>query len=102
MCRSMKPLFHFEPPAGEDEIRAAALQYVRKISGFSRPSRANAAAFEAAVAAVMAASTVLLNSLETDAPARSRALEVARAKARAARRYGLAMAAQPDGLAEKE
>lgn len=82
MCRSIKPLYHFEPPAGEDEIHAAALQYVRKISGFNKPSQANQAAFEAAVQAVEAASQTLIDSLQTSAPPRSREAEAARRKAR--------------------
>jgi len=82
MCRNIKPLYHFEPPAGEDEIRAAALQYVRKISGFTRPSQANQAAFEAAVQAIAAASQTLLDSLQTSAPPRSREAEAARRRAR--------------------
>ncbi len=82
MCRNIKPLYHFEPPAGEDEIRAAALQYVRKISGFNKPSQANQAAFEAAVQAVAAASQTLLDSLQTSAPPRSREAEAARRRAR--------------------
>jgi hypothetical protein len=87
MCRNIKPLYHFEPPASEDEIRAAALQYVRKISGFHKPSRANEPAFQAAVEAVAAASAVLLSALETSAPPRDRALEEARASLRRARRF---------------
>ncbi len=82
MCRNIKPLYHFEPPAGEDEIRAAALQYVRKISGFNKPSQANQAAFEAAVQAIAAASQTLLDSLQTSAPPRSREAEAARRRAR--------------------
>ena len=82
MCRNIKPLYHFEPPAGEDEIRAAALQYVRKISGFNRPSQANQAAFDAAVQANAAASQTLLDSLQTSAPPRSREAEAARRRAR--------------------
>ncbi len=87
MCRNIKTLYNFEPPAGDEEVRAAALQYVRKISGFNRPSRANEAAFQAAVEAVAAASTALLAALQTGAPPKSRAAEAARAKARAAKRY---------------
>lgn len=87
MCRNIKPLFNFEPPATEAEIRSAALQYVRKISGSDRPSQANAAAFEAAVAAVAAASAVLLNSLETHAAPKDRTTEAARAQARSALRF---------------
>ena len=87
MCRNIKPLFNFDPPAGEAEIRAAALQYVRKISGSSKPSKANEAAFQAAVDAVAAASAALLRSLETGAPPRDREIEIARARARNARRF---------------
>ena len=82
MCRNIKPLYHFEPPAGEDEIRAAALQYVRKISGFTKPSQANQAAFDAAVQAVAAASQTLIESLQTAAPLRSREAEAARRRTR--------------------
>ena len=82
MCRNIKPLYHFEPPANEEEIRAAALQYVRKISGFNRPSQANQAAFDAAVQAIAAASQTLLDSLQTSAPPRSREAEAARRRAR--------------------
>jgi len=82
MCRNIKPLYHFEPPAGEDEIRAAALQYVRKISGFTKPSQANQAAFDAAVEAVAAASQTLIESLQTAAPLRSREAEAARRRTR--------------------
>ncbi len=87
MCRNIKPLFNFEPPATPDEIRAAARQYVRKISGFDRPSQANVAAFEAAVAAVTAASTALIASLQTSAPPRDRAIDAERARQRSARRF---------------
>ncbi len=87
MCRDIRPLFNFEPPASRDEIRAAALQYVRKISGVNKPSRANAAAFDAAVDAVAAASAVLLAALETTAPPRDRAVEAAKARARNVRRF---------------
>ncbi len=82
VCRNIKTLFNFEPPAGEEEIRAAALQYVRKISGFNQPSRANAAAFNRAVDEVARVSTELLAALETAAPARDREVEAARARAR--------------------
>lgn len=88
MCRNIKPLYNFEPPATDDEIRAAALQYVRKISGYSKPSQVNQAAFDAAVAAVAAASSTLLDSLHTSAPPKDRAVEAAKAKQRAAKRYG--------------
>lgn len=87
MCRNIKTLYHFEPPASEEEIQAAALQYVRKISGYTRPSRANQAAFDAAVTAVAAATRDLLASLETNAPPRDREKEAARARARGAARF---------------
>ena len=87
MCRNIRTLYNFEPPATQEEIRAAALQYVRKISGFSKPSQANAAAFEEAVDAVAAASARLLERLVTAAPPRDREVEAAKARARAAARY---------------
>ena len=87
MCRNIKTLFNFEPPVTDEEIRAAALQFVRKVSGFNRPSRANEAAFLAAVDEVAAVSRNLVSSLETNAPPRSRADEAARARARAAQRF---------------
>lgn len=87
MCRNIKPLYNFAPPVSEDEIRAAALQFVRKISGFDKPSRANEAAFLAAVDAISAASRDLLNSLETTAPPKDRAIEAAKARARSAQRF---------------
>jgi hypothetical protein len=87
MCRNIKPLYNFEPPASRDEIHAAALQYVRKISRYTRPSQANQAAFDTAVEAVAAASAALLDSLETSAPPRDREREAARTKARSARRF---------------
>ncbi len=86
MCRSIKPLFNFEPPVTEDEIHAAALQFVRKISGFARPSRANEAAFLAAVEEIAVVSRHLLSSLETNAPPKDRADEAAKARARTAQR----------------
>jgi hypothetical protein len=88
MCRNIKMLFNFEPPVTEDEVRAASLQYVRKISGFNKPSKANEAAFEAAVEEVASISSRLLRSLETNAPPRSREEEAAKARARAAERFG--------------
>ena len=88
MCRNIKPLFNFQPPVTEDEIHEAALQYVRKISGFNKPSKANETAFEAAVAAVTAASRALLDALETNAPPKDRAAESIKAKARSANRFG--------------
>jgi hypothetical protein len=87
MCRSIKPLFNFEPPVTEDEIAAASLQFVRKISGFAKPSKANEAAFYAAVEAISAASRELLSALETNAPPKDRAVEAARARVRSAQRY---------------
>lgn len=87
MCRNIKTLYNYNPPVSEDEIRAAALQYVRKISGFSKPSRVNEAAFQAAVDAVASASSHLLASLETNASARNRELEIIQAKAKAAQRF---------------
>ena len=87
MCRNIRPLHNFEPPATEDEIRASALQYVRKISGFSKPSQANAEAFERAVDDVAAVSARLLNELVTNAPPKDREVEAAKAKARSAARY---------------
>ncbi len=87
MCRNIKPLFNFEPPANEDEVRAAALQFVRKVSGFTKPSKVNEAAFNAAVDEITAISRNLLMSLETNAPPKDRIEEAARAKARSARRF---------------
>jgi len=88
MCRNIKMLFNFDPPVSDDEVRAAALQYVRKISGFNKPSKANEAAFIAAIDEVAMASARLLESLETTAPHRSREEEAARAKGRNAARFG--------------
>ncbi|MEM9384831.1 MAG: DUF2277 domain-containing protein [Pseudomonadota bacterium] len=88
MCRNIKTLFNFDPPATKEEIRAAALQFVRKLSGSARPSRANAQAFEDAVDAVAAAAEQLLDSLVTSQPPRNRELEAEKARARAARRFG--------------
>jgi hypothetical protein len=88
MCRNIKMLFNFDPPVTDDEVRAAALQFVRKISGFNKPSKANEAAFIAAIDEVTLASTRLLTSLETTAPRRSREEEAARAKARNLERFG--------------
>ncbi len=88
MCRNIKILFNFDPPVTPHEIQAASLQYVRKISGCNKPSRANEAAFQAAVDEIAAASTRLLASLETQATPRSREEEAAKAKARSAKRFG--------------
>ena len=90
MCRNIRTLHNFEPPATEDEVRAAALQYVRKISGFTKPSRANAEAFERAVDSVAAASAVLLDELVSSASPKDREVEAEKARARAAQRYAAA------------
>jgi hypothetical protein len=89
MCRNIRPLHNFQPPSSEDEIRAAAIQYVRKVGGFTKPSKANAAAFERAVAAVSATTQQLLDELVTTAPPKDREVEAARARARSAARYAL-------------
>jgi len=86
MCRNIKPFFNFDPPVSDEEVRAA-LQYVLKISGFNKPSKANEAAFQATVDAVAAASSTLLRSLETNAPPRHREIEIARARAWNAQRF---------------
>jgi hypothetical protein len=87
MCRNIKPLFNFEPPVSDDEVRAAALQFVRKVSGFSKPSKANEAAFDAAVDQIAAVARVLLGSLETNMPPKSREEEAAKAKLRSIQRF---------------
>lgn len=87
MCRNIRPLFNFQPPATDEEIRAAALQYVRKVSGTRKPSGANVGVFERAVDAVAQVTRELVDSLETRAPAKSREVEAARARARNAHRY---------------
>ena len=87
MCRSIKTLFNFEPPATNAEIRTASLQFVRKVSGFDKPSKANEAAFLVAVDEIAAISRTLLGSLETNAPPKDRADEAARARSRSARRF---------------
>ena len=88
MCRNIRTLYNFDPPATDDEVRAASLQFVRKISGYHKPSQANEAAFDRAVEQVAAAAHKLLDSLETSAAPRDREAEAARAKARAAERFG--------------
>ncbi len=88
MCRNIKTLFNFEPPAREEEIRAASLQFVRKVSGFNKPSKANEAAFNAAVDEIATVARKLLRSLETNAPPRDRTVEAAKAQARSAQRFG--------------
>jgi len=88
MCRNIRPLFNFEPPATEEEIRAASLQFVRKISGFNKPSKTNEAAFYAAVDDIARISARLLDSLESNATPKNRQEEAAKAKARSAERFG--------------
>ena len=88
MCRNIKMLFNFDPPVTEDEVRAASLQYVRKVSGFNKPSKANEPAFADAVEEIAAASLRLLHRLETTAPARNREDEAAKARARGLARFG--------------
>lgn len=87
MCRNIKTLFNFEPAVTDDEVRAAALQYVRKLSGFNKPSKANEAAFNAAVDQIAMVSSILLRSLETNAPPKSREEEAAKARIRSAQRF---------------
>jgi hypothetical protein len=88
MCRNIKILFNFEPPVTDEEVRAASTQFVRKISGFNKPSKANEAPFLKAIDEIAAASSRLLHSLETSAPSRNREQEAAKAKLRAAERFG--------------
>jgi hypothetical protein len=88
MCRNIKTLFNFSPPVTDEEVRAAALQFVRKITGFNKPSKANEASFLAAIDEIAGISTRLLRSLETNSPPRDRAEEADKAKARAAARFG--------------
>jgi hypothetical protein len=90
MCRNIKTLFNFDPPVTEDEVRAASLQFVRKITGFNKPSKANEDSFQAAIDEVAAISMRLLRALETTAPPKNREEEAAKAKARAAERFGAA------------
>ncbi len=87
MCRNIRTLFNFDPPSTDEEVRAAALQFVRKVSGFNKPSKANEAAFLFSVDEIARISTQLLQSLETNAPPKNRAEEIARAKARAEKRF---------------
>jgi len=89
MCRNIRPLFNFDPPATPEEIRAAALQYARKVSGFTKPSQVNAAVFEAAIDEMTAVTQRLLQGLVTAAPSKDREAEAVRAKARSARRFGV-------------
>ncbi len=90
MCRNIKTLFNFDPPATDDEIKAASLQFVRKLSGYNKPSQVNEEAFNLAIEAVTAVARALLNSLETNAEPRDREIEAERARARAAERFGSA------------
>jgi hypothetical protein len=90
MCRNIKSLFNFDPPVTDDEVRAASLQFVRKITGFNKPSKSNEASFQAAIDEVAAISMRLLRSLETTSPPKNREEEAAKAKARAAERFGAA------------
>ena len=87
MCRNIRPLFNFDPPVTEDEVRAASLQFVRKISGFTKPSKANEASFDRAIDEVSAAAQRLLDALVTNAPPRDREVDAAKARARAAERF---------------
>jgi hypothetical protein len=88
MCRNIKPLFNFDPPVTAEEVQNASLQFVRKISGFNKPSKANEDAFQAAIEEIAAASSRLIHSLETNAPPKNREEEATKAKARAAGRFG--------------
>lgn len=97
MCRNIKPLFNFSPPATEDEVRAAALQYVRKVSGFTKPSQSNEAAFTAAVNDIAAVTATLLGELATSTTPKSREVEAARAKARSLQRFGGQQPAERQG-----
>jgi hypothetical protein len=89
MCRNIKTLFNFEPPVNDEEVQAASLQFVRKITGFNKPSKSNETAFQAAVQEIAGVSARLLRSLETSAPPKNREEEAAKAKARAAERFGV-------------
>jgi len=88
MCRNIKTLFNFDPPADDDEVRAASLQFVRKLSGFNKPSKANEEAFEKAIEDVFAVARTLVDSLETSSPPRNREIEAEKARARAEKRFG--------------
>lgn len=95
MCRNIKTLFNFDPPATDEEIRASALQFVRKLSGFTKPSKTNQAAFDLAVEDVARVARDLLDSLVTNAPARDREVEATKARARAAKRFGQSPSGSP-------
>jgi hypothetical protein len=90
MCRNIKPLFNFEPPTTDDEIRASALQFVRKVSGFTKPSKANEESFDRAVDQISAVTRELLDALVTNAPPKDREVEAMKARERSAQRYGAA------------
>ncbi|HEU4391343.1 MAG TPA: DUF2277 domain-containing protein [Blastocatellia bacterium] len=102
MCRNIKTLFNFEPPVTDEEIRAASVQFVRKISGFAKPSKANEAAFAAAVESISKVSRELLGSMETSAPPRNREDEAAKAKARSALRFPTAAGNPVDAAAARQ
>jgi hypothetical protein len=87
MCRNIKPLFNFDPPVSEDEIRAAAIQYVRKVSGSTKPSKANETAYQIAIDAIETATSILIRNLQTSTPPRNREVEISRAKLRAEKRF---------------
>ncbi len=95
MCRNIKTLFNFDPPSTDEEIHAAALQFVRKVSGFTKPSKTNEAAFLFSIDEIARISKLLLQSLETNAPPKNRAEEIARARERSAKRFGTPRAAAP-------
>ncbi len=101
MCRNIKPLYHFDPPATDDEIRAAALQFVRKVSGFTKPSQANQGAFDQAVDEVTAAVQALFGSLTTTAPLRDREVEAAKARDQSRRRFGTTTPITPGGATSR-
>ena len=96
MCRNIRTLFNFDPPASDEEVQAASLQFVRKLSGFTKPSRANQAVFDRAVTDVSAVARRLIDALHTDAPARDRVEWAARARARSDARYGRTRAVEPE------
>ena len=88
MCRNIKPLFHFDPPATDEEIRAASLQFIRKLSGFTKPSKVNEEAFDRAIEEISAAARTLIDSMQSAAPHRNREVEAEKARARSAARFG--------------
>lgn len=100
MCRNIKTLFNFEPPATEDEVRASAIQFVRKLSGTTKPSRANEPAFDRAVEEIVATTSTLLSSLVTTAPPKDRQVEAEKARARSQKRFGRSPGAMPPNTLE--